>query len=48
MQDVAMRRRIAALVIAALLAMSGAALTATLVATDAQAQAANVEIGKVQ
>jgi hypothetical protein len=41
MQDAAMRRRIAALVMAALLAMSGAALTTTLVAGDAQALTGN-------
>jgi hypothetical protein len=35
MQDVAMRRRIAALVIAALLAISGAALTTAALAADA-------------
>jgi hypothetical protein len=37
MHDVAMRRRIAALVIAALLAISGATLTTTYFATDAHA-----------
>ena len=37
MHDVAMRRKLAALVMAALLAISGAALTSTLVAGDAQA-----------
>jgi ABC-type cobalamin transport system permease subunit len=37
MNDVAMRRRIAALVIAALLAISGAALTSALLAEDARA-----------
>ena len=41
MHDAAMRRRIAALVMAALLAMSGAALTTTLVAGDVPAQTAN-------
>ena len=40
MQDVAMRRRIAALVIAALLAVMGASLTAAMVADDAQATSA--------
>ena len=48
MHDVALRRRIAALVIAALLAISGAALATAVLAADAQAQAVNVEIGKVQ
>ena len=38
MHDVAMRRRIAALVIAALLAMSGAALATAYLADDAHAQ----------
>jgi hypothetical protein len=38
MNDVALRRRIAALIIAALLAISGAALTSTfIIADDAQA-----------
>ena len=37
MHDVAMRRRIAALVIAALLAISGAALTSAFFAADDQA-----------
>jgi ABC-type cobalamin transport system permease subunit len=38
MHDVAMRRRIAALVIAAMLAVSGAALTTAYFAADAQAR----------
>jgi hypothetical protein len=38
MQDVAMRRRLAALVLAALLAISGAALTTAYFAADSQAQ----------
>ena len=38
MQDVAIRRRLAALVLATLLAISGAALTTAYLATDAQAQ----------
>jgi hypothetical protein len=38
MHDVALRRRIVALVIAALLAISGAALTASVLAADAQAR----------
>jgi len=38
MQDAAMRRRIAALVLAALLAVSGAALATTYFAADAQAK----------
>jgi hypothetical protein len=38
MQDVAMRRRLAALVLAALLAISGAALTTAYFAADAQAK----------
>jgi len=37
MQAVAMRRRLAALVVAALLAISGAALTTAYFAADAQA-----------
>jgi hypothetical protein len=37
MHDVALKRRIAALFVAALLAMSGAALTSAVLATDAQA-----------
>jgi len=37
MQDVAMRRRLAALVIAGLLAISGAAVTTAYFAADAQA-----------
>jgi hypothetical protein len=37
MHDVALKRRIAALVLAALLAMSGAALTSAYFAADAQA-----------
>jgi hypothetical protein len=39
MHDVAMRRRIAALVMAALLAIFGAALTTAYFAADAQARA---------
>ncbi len=38
MHDVAMRRRLAALVIAALLAISGAVLTSAYFAADAQAK----------
>jgi ABC-type cobalamin transport system permease subunit len=38
MHDVAMRRRLAALVVAALLAISGAALATAYFAADAQAQ----------
>ena len=38
MNDVVMRRRIAALVIAALLAISGAALASAYLAADAQAR----------
>jgi hypothetical protein len=38
MHEVALRRRIAALVIAALLAISGAALTTAYFAADAQAK----------
>jgi hypothetical protein len=37
MHDVALKRRIAALFIAALLTMSGAALTSAVLAADAQA-----------
>jgi hypothetical protein len=41
MQDVAMRRRIAALVLAALLAISGAALATAYFAADDQAATGN-------